>query len=234
MFSLAELRVLVLLFAAVSCGSSARQTEAESPRVAASEPAEKSDRDGDGVFGDVDQCPGEEEDKDGFEDEDGCPDVDNDPQLALDPDADSDNDGIPDADDHCPNRPEVYNGCKDEDGCPDVGSWRCPSPLCHEPLKIMSRVFFSRNRAVLSKTSQSRLLELRESLEEPMRGTPHSAPDIGRLEITGFRARNERKNSSLSRAKAVFNRLVVLGFEKDRLVVVGWRSQRKVPQSKAK
>src|SRR5690606_39824875 len=35
------------------------------------------DRDGDGLKDDVDQCPDDPEDKDGFEDEDGCPDPDN-------------------------------------------------------------------------------------------------------------------------------------------------------------
>jgi outer membrane protein OmpA-like peptidoglycan-associated protein len=66
------------------------------------------DRDGDGIPDDIDQCPDEPEDKDGFKDSDGCPDPDN------------DNDGIPDKRDACPNQPETKNGYKDEDGCPDV------------------------------------------------------------------------------------------------------------------
>ncbi len=66
------------------------------------------DRDGDGIKDDVDQCPDEPEDFDGFKDEDGCPDPDN------------DNDGIPDVDDHCPNVPEDHDGFQDEDGCPEV------------------------------------------------------------------------------------------------------------------
>jgi OmpA-OmpF porin, OOP family len=65
------------------------------------------DRDGDGIKDDVDDCPDDPEDFDGFEDEDGCPDPDN------------DRDGIPDVDDACPNEPENYNGFEDEDGCPD-------------------------------------------------------------------------------------------------------------------
>jgi outer membrane protein OmpA-like peptidoglycan-associated protein len=65
------------------------------------------DRDGDGIKDDVDKCPDDPEDYDGFEDEDGCPDPDN------------DKDGIPDELDSCPNEPETYNGYKDEDGCPD-------------------------------------------------------------------------------------------------------------------
>jgi OOP family OmpA-OmpF porin len=66
------------------------------------------DRDGDGIPDDIDKCPDEPEDKDGFQDDDGCPDPDN------------DNDGIPDIDDKCPNEPEDRDGDHDEDGCPEV------------------------------------------------------------------------------------------------------------------
>ncbi|MBX3273586.1 MAG: OmpA family protein [Sandaracinaceae bacterium] len=65
------------------------------------------DRDGDGILDDVDQCPDEPEDYDGFADEDGCPDPDN------------DRDGILDVDDECPNVPEDFDGDEDEDGCPE-------------------------------------------------------------------------------------------------------------------
>ncbi len=65
------------------------------------------DRDGDGYKDDVDKCPDEPEDFDGFKDEDGCPDPDN------------DNDGIPDVNDRCPNEPEDRDGDHDEDGCPE-------------------------------------------------------------------------------------------------------------------
>ena len=66
------------------------------------------DRDGDGIADDIDNCPDEPEDKDGFEDADGCPDLDN------------DNDGIPDLYDQCPDEPEDRNGFEDDDGCPDA------------------------------------------------------------------------------------------------------------------
>ncbi len=65
------------------------------------------DRDGDGYKDDVDQCPDQPEDFDGFKDEDGCPDPDN------------DQDGILDVDDRCPNEPEDRDGDHDEDGCPE-------------------------------------------------------------------------------------------------------------------
>ncbi len=65
------------------------------------------DRDADGIKDDIDKCPDDPEDKDGFEDEDGCPDLDN------------DKDKIPDYLDHCPNDPEDYDGDRDKDGCPE-------------------------------------------------------------------------------------------------------------------
>lgn len=98
------------------------------------------DRDRDGIMDDVDQCPDDPEDKDGFEDSDGCPDDDNDKDGIIDrhddcpmvpedkdgfedgdgcPDDDNDKDGIVDAKDQCPNDPEDRDGFEDEDGCPD-------------------------------------------------------------------------------------------------------------------
>lgn len=67
----------------------------------------RKDRDGDGIFDDLDSCPDDPEDRDGFQDEDGCPDLDD------------DNDGIPDTKDRCPRDPEDKDGFQDEDGCPD-------------------------------------------------------------------------------------------------------------------
>ena len=98
------------------------------------------DADHDGVTDDVDRCPTEPEDRDGFEDEDGCPDPDNDgdgipdttdrcPDQPEDrdnfqdadgcPDPDNDNDGVPDGYDACPREPEDRDGDHDDDGCPD-------------------------------------------------------------------------------------------------------------------
>jgi outer membrane protein OmpA-like peptidoglycan-associated protein len=98
------------------------------------------DSDGDGVLDKDDLCPGEREDRDGFQDEDGCPDPDNDRDGIPDsadrcrdraedhdgfrdedgcPDLDDDGDGIPDELDRCRSRPEDRDGFQDEDGCPD-------------------------------------------------------------------------------------------------------------------
>jgi len=65
------------------------------------------DADGDGIKDDIDQCPLEPEDFDGWEDKDGCPDPDN------------DKDGIPDVKDRCVNEPEDKDGDEDWDGCPE-------------------------------------------------------------------------------------------------------------------
>jgi len=103
-------------------------------------PHEPGDTDGDGLKDDVDKCPNEAEDKDGFQDDDGCPDNDNDgdgipdasDKCAMEPEdkdgfedddgcpeADNDKDGIPDAGDKCPNEAEDKDGFQDDDGCPD-------------------------------------------------------------------------------------------------------------------
>jgi outer membrane protein OmpA-like peptidoglycan-associated protein len=103
-------------------------------------PKGPNDSDGDGLNDDVDQCPNDAEDKDGFKDDDGCPDPDNDGDGVADaqdkcpadaedkdgfqdddgcPDADNDADGIPDAADKCPNDAEDKDGFQDDDGCPD-------------------------------------------------------------------------------------------------------------------
>jgi OOP family OmpA-OmpF porin len=94
------------------------------------------DADGDGVGDDADRCPGQDEDRDGFEDDDGCLDADNDGDGVLDrddacptvaglghlagcPDADADHDGVGEGD-RCPDRVEDADGFEDGDGCPEA------------------------------------------------------------------------------------------------------------------
>src|SRR5262249_7363393 len=97
------------------------------------------DRDGDGIKDDVDKCPDEPEDFDGFEDSDGCPDPDNDRDGIPDDEdkcpnepgprenqdcpsaSDQHRDGAatPDSTDKCPDEPEDKDGFQDADGCPD-------------------------------------------------------------------------------------------------------------------
>jgi outer membrane protein OmpA-like peptidoglycan-associated protein len=70
--------------------------------------AREGDRDGDGIPDEMDKCPDQPENYNGFEDADGCPD-----------DPDTDGDGIPDSRDACPLEPEDKDGYQDNDGCPD-------------------------------------------------------------------------------------------------------------------
>jgi outer membrane protein OmpA-like peptidoglycan-associated protein len=93
--------------------------------------AKITDRDGDGIPDELDKCPDEPEDKDGFEDEDGCPDPDN------------DKDGIPDTADACPNEPETVNGFQDEDGCPDSA----PIVVKENRILLTEKVLFDSSRA---------------------------------------------------------------------------------------
>ena len=74
------------------------------------EPPKPADSDGDGLPDDIDRCPQNPEDADGFEDNDGCPDPDN------------DTDGIPAKDDACIDKPETVNDFQDDDGCPEADS----------------------------------------------------------------------------------------------------------------
>jgi outer membrane protein OmpA-like peptidoglycan-associated protein len=118
----------------------AREAYKLSPRERCVAPAAPGDRDHDGILDNVDKCPDQPEDRDGFEDTDGCPDPDNDKDGILDtddkcpnepedkdgfqdadgcPDPDNDTDGIPDATDKCPNEPEDKDNFEDADGCPD-------------------------------------------------------------------------------------------------------------------
>ncbi len=104
-------------------------------------PAPPTDMDGDGFTDEVDECPLQAEDKDGFEDTNGCPDRDNDgdgvkdgddgcPLVAEDddgfedkdgcPDPGNDGDGLKDAKDGCPDQAEDEDGNDDADGCPDL------------------------------------------------------------------------------------------------------------------
>jgi outer membrane protein OmpA-like peptidoglycan-associated protein len=103
-------------------------------------PPPPKDSDGDGILDDVDRCPLEPEDKDGYDDSDGCLDLDNDGDALIDAndkcpiepedkdgfqdddgcvDQDNDSDGLVDLQDKCINDAEDVDGFKDTDGCPD-------------------------------------------------------------------------------------------------------------------
>jgi len=82
------------------------------------------DFDQDGILDNVDACPKDPEDFDGFEDSDGCPDPDN------------DKDGILDNVDKCPNEAETFNDFEDTDGCPDTKP-EPPAPIILEDVRFV-------------------------------------------------------------------------------------------------
>jgi outer membrane protein OmpA-like peptidoglycan-associated protein len=196
------------------------------------------DRDGDGLLDDIDQCPDDPEDKDGFEDEDGCPDFDNDgdgisdvndqcPDTPEDiddfqdmdgcPDTDNDKDGILDVDDNCPNKPETVNGYKDNDGCPD-----------EKPMEIKQTLIL---KGVNFKTASAELLEESYYVLETVYNSLEAYPHI-RVEIAGHTDNQGSDNYNLAlsydRAKTVMNYLIMRGIPKDRLVARGYGETRPI------
>ena len=124
----------------------------------------RSDKDGDGLYDDVDECPDDPEDKDAFEDDDGCPEPDNDRDGIADtddtcpmepedkdgwedkdgcPEDDNDGDGVDDGKDECPNDPEVKNGFEDEDGCPDEATTKKMVIVKRDRIEITDTVYFA-------------------------------------------------------------------------------------------
>jgi OOP family OmpA-OmpF porin len=150
------------------------------------------DRDGDGIPDDVDKCPDEPEDKDGFQDADGCPDPDN------------DNDGIPDVADKCPNDAETKNGYQDEDGCPD------------QIIAELTGIGFELDSAKLDRVSTPLL----DHAVEIMTANPTITVEIsGHTSSEGDANRN--LDLSLRRAEAVKAYLVAHGVAPARLMTVG-------------
>ncbi|HEV8323378.1 MAG TPA: OmpA family protein [Myxococcota bacterium] len=166
--------------------------------------AKKPDRDGDGIPDDVDKCPDDPEDKDGFEDTDGCSEADN------------DGDGIDDLDDACPNVAETLNGVEDKDGCPDVEK----AKLLYSKGKILIRepVFFTSGKHAILPKSYDLLNQMAAFLKVYTK--------FKKIMIEGHTDNkgDSAKNLELSekRAKAVMDYLVKEGVGADRLVYKGY------------
>jgi outer membrane protein OmpA-like peptidoglycan-associated protein len=190
------------------------------------------DRDGDGIPDDIDQCPNEAEDQDGYQDEDGCPDYDNDGDGIFDaqdqcpdqpedrdgfqdldgcPDTDNDKDGIADASDNCPNNPETVNGYKDDDGCPDE------KPQEFKEKFILHGVNFKTASAELLEESYYVLEQVYNSLE---------AYGKVRVEVGGHTDSQGREDFNLAlsyqRAKTVMDYLVMRGIAQHRITARGY------------
>ncbi|HEY1813601.1 MAG TPA: OmpA family protein [Kofleriaceae bacterium] len=188
------------------------------------------DRDGDGIKDNVDKCPDQPEDKDGFQDADGCPDPDN------------DNDGIPDKTDQCPNDPEDKDGFEDADGCPDpdndkdgfldkddkcpndpgVAPDGCPKKynlivVTEKKIEIKQTIYFDFNKSTIKPVSFALLNEVAQALADN--------PKI-KIEIGGHTDSVGDDNFNLklsqSRADSVRLYLVKRGIDYARLATKGY------------
>ncbi len=192
------------------------------------------DRDFDGILDDVDACPDQAEDKDGFQDTDGCPDPDN------------DGDGVLDAADKCPDKLEDKDGFEDADGCPDPdndgdgvldAADKCPNtpkgvavdasgcPIVQEikAALILEGVTFSTNSAEISPNAGKVLDEVANSLL--------AWPDV-KVEIGGHTdsSGNDALNKTLSQARAdsVREYLIAKGVAAERITAVGYGEEKPV------
>jgi outer membrane protein OmpA-like peptidoglycan-associated protein len=159
--------------------------------------AKISDRDGDGIPDELDKCPDEPEDKDGFEDEDGCPDLDN------------DKDGIPDTADACPNEPETVNGFQDEDGCPDSA----PIVVKENRILLTEKVLFDTSRARVNAEGRPSLAAVFNLWKQH--------PEWDYLVVDGYADRHGPDGFNLwlshLRAERAIKVLVELGFPAEKL-----------------
>ncbi|MEM7434010.1 MAG: OmpA family protein [Myxococcota bacterium] len=149
------------------------------------EPAPR-DSDGDGIIDELDACPNDPEDFDGFEDEDGCPDLDNDADGVLDvddacpdepgppenngcPDTDRDGDGVPDRVDNCPDEP----GPPQNQGCPEEQV----VAIEEGQIDILEKVYFEFDSAKI----QSRSFPVLDNVAEVLK----AHPEITKVRVEG-------------------------------------------------
>ena len=159
-----------------------------------------SDKDDDRIANADDLCPGDPEDKDGFEDDDGCPDPDN------------DKDRIADRTDKCPNEPETYNGLDDEDGCPDRGR----VVVTDTAIEILDNIYFTAGSDSVQRESRP--------IVDAVAATLIANPSIKLTEVQGHADAGERDPQRLSdrRAAAVQAALMGKGVPASRLTVQGY------------
>ena len=211
-------------------------TIAKAPEPLVIEKVEPKDGDGDGIPDDVDRCPLDPEDKDGFQDEDGCPDPDN------------DNDGIVDAMDACPNNPGPLEnrGCPvldrdgdgisdDRDKCPEVPGVPpdgCPKKYTlvevkKDRIEIRQQVRYQTGKYRVLRASYGLLNQVVEVLKD--------YPKM-RVRIEGHtdNVGGESFNLKLSqkRAEAVRDYLVSKGIAEDRLEAAGYGLTRPIASNR--
>ena len=166
------------------------------------------DRDHDGIPDDLDKCPDQPEDKDGFEDADGCPDPDN------------DKDGILDAADKCPNEP----GPADNDGCPKKFEHIV---VTQEKIELKQKIFFDTNRV----TIQPRSFSLLDEIASVLKSRPTMTVRIeGHTDVRGTHAHNMQL--SAGRAESVRQHLVGLGVDPSRMEAKGFGPDQPIETNK--
>jgi outer membrane protein OmpA-like peptidoglycan-associated protein len=194
------------------------------------------DTDGDGIPDDIDRCPLDPEDFDGFQDEDGCPDPDN------------DGDGIVDKLDACPNTPGPLSnrGCpimdRDADGIPDDID-KCPDEPGPPPdgcPKKYALVEVKKDRIVVKQQvhfQSARWVVLRDSyplldqVVQVLRDYPAMRLSVeGHTDSVG----GELSNMKLSQARAesVRTYLAGKGIAPERLEAVGYGTTKPIASNK--
>jgi outer membrane protein OmpA-like peptidoglycan-associated protein len=188
-------------------------------------PAAGADRDHDEVLDDVDACPDEPEDRDGFADDDGCPDPDN------------DGDGVLDSDDACASVAEDRDGFADEDGCPDPDNDAdtlldsddaCPNepgPVETHGCKVQGETSLLQLDQVQFENNRDTILETSYPVLEAVRDTLNKHPEIESLRIVGHTdgvgAAPYNMRLSRARTSSVASWLISHGIAPSRLRAAG-------------
>lgn len=191
-----------------------------------------SDRDGDRIPDEVDNCPDDPEDYDGYQDSDGCPEPDNDADGVLDVDDACPMDPGPKEYDGCPDRdgdqiPDIVDKCPDEPGIPELEG--CPETgpeviIESDRLRVRGNILFETAQAIIQPQSFRMLDEVAKVL------TQH--PELGEVLVEGHTdnrgGREYNMDLSRRRAKAVVDYLVTRGVAKERLKSAGFGFDRPV------
>jgi len=162
------------------------------------------DTDADGIPDDLDRCPLDPEDRDGYQDEDGCPDLDN------------DKDGIPDTQDACPLEPGIADADPAKNGCPRKMALVV---VKKDRIEIKQQINFQFGKAkIRGKQSCKVIDEVVTVLKD--------YPSIKKIRIEGHtdsvgKAASNMKLSQ-ARAESVVEYLIEQGIEASRLEAVGF------------
>jgi outer membrane protein OmpA-like peptidoglycan-associated protein len=165
------------------------------------------DPDQDGVLGELDSCPAEHEDVDGYGDIDGCPDPDN------------DGDGILDDVDKCVEAAETINGVDDYDGCPDG---EAPTVIDLSSPELAQAIAFESGSDVLQEASEAPLRQIASILRAT--GPKTRVRIEGHTDSQG----DPEFNVDLSERRAIRVRmqLIALGVPPERMVAKGFGATR--------